>query len=103
VTAWALMAAVIGAVIAAGVYVFLWLRHRVLHPEALARRQVVSAEIPAGSPAAQAVQASQPAAIEPPREIHLHIHSTDPAGAAEIIRQAIPGHAGLAITDRSTP
>jgi uncharacterized membrane protein YccC len=33
VIAWALGAAVVGAVIAAAVYVFLWLRHRFRHPE----------------------------------------------------------------------
>ena len=45
VVAWALMAAVVGAVIAAAVYVFLWLRHRVRHPETLAGRQVIRAEV----------------------------------------------------------
>jgi hypothetical protein len=37
------------------------------------------------------------AAIEPPREVHLHFHTADPAEAAEIIRTAIPGQAGDAI------
>jgi hypothetical protein len=38
-------------------------------------------------------------AIEPPREIHIHFHVTDPAEAAAIIRTALPGTAGGAITE----
>jgi hypothetical protein len=30
--------------------------------------------------------------------VHLHFHGADPAEAAEIIRQELPGHAGVAIT-----
>ena len=93
VIAWALMAAVIGAVAAAAVYVFLWLRHRIRHPEALAGRPVIRAEVLDQAPVPQAVEppAAQPAAIEPPREIHLHFHTADPAEVAAIVRTAIPG------------
>jgi hypothetical protein len=46
------------------------------------------------------LEASQPrAAIEPPREIHIHIHGADATRAAAIIRQAIPGTAGDANTE----
>lgn len=79
VIAWALMAAVVGAVIAAAVYAFLWLRHRVRYPETLAGRQVVRAEVLAGAPAPQAIQApAAPAAIEPPREIRLQLDRLTP-------------------------
>ena len=37
-------------------------------------------------------------AIEPPREIHVHVHVADATQAAAIIRQAIPGKAGDAST-----
>ena len=82
VVAWALMAAVIGAVIAAAVYAVLWLRHRVLHPEYLAGRQVVQAEVMDAEPAPQPGAASvplpyaEPAALEPGREVHLHLNIT---------------------------
>jgi len=72
VVAWALMAAVVGAVIAAAVYVFLWLRHRVRHPETLAGRQVIRAEAEAVTAVPQVVEAVQPAAIEPPR-VYLNL------------------------------
>ena len=101
VVAWSLMAAVVGAVIAAAVYVFLWLRHRLRYPETLGGRQVIRAEVLEEAVGPQAIQppAAQPAAIEPPREVHLHFYTADPAEAAEIIRQAIPGQAGEAITE----
>lgn len=38
-------------------------------------------------------------ALEPGRELHLHIHVADPADAAAIIRQAIPGPSGDALTE----
>ena len=44
VIVWALTAAVVGAVAAALVYAFLFVRHRALHPETLAR-PVVRAEV----------------------------------------------------------
>ncbi len=45
------------------------------HPELLSGRQVVRAGVPGGAPVPQAVEApaAQPAAIEPGREIHLHL------------------------------
>ena len=49
--------------------------------------------------AAPGMSSEHKPAIEPPREIHLHFHVTDPAEAAEIIRQALPGTAGDAITE----
>jgi hypothetical protein len=100
VVAWALMAAVVGAVIAAAVYVFLWLRHRFRYPETLAGRQVIRAEVLDEAPVPQAIQASAApaAALEPP-QVHLHFHGADPAEAAAIIRTAIPGPAGDAITE----
>ena len=84
VVAWALMAAVVGAVIAAATYVFLWLRHRVRHPETLAGRQVVRAEVvdPAAPPA---IAAAQPAAIEPPR-VYLNV---TPDQLATLMRQQV--------------
>ena len=72
VVAWALMAAVIGAVLAAAVYVFAWLRHRLRHPELLAGRQVIRAEAADEAAVPQAVEAARPAAIEPPR-VYLNV------------------------------
>ena len=87
VIAWALMAAVVGAVIAAAVYVFLWLRHRIRHPETLAGRQVIRAEVLDEAPVPQAVQPRRAAAaaIEPPREIHLHLNGLTPDDIAAIV------------------
>jgi len=98
VVAWALMAAVVGLVAAAAVYVFVWLRHRIRHPETLAGRQVIRAEVLDEAPVPQAVTAPAAAAIEPP-QVHLHFHGTDPAEAAEIIRTALPGPSAGAITE----
>jgi hypothetical protein len=67
------IAAVCGLVLAALFYVVLWLRHRVRHPEILAGRQVIRAEVQAdAAPVVQAVEAAQPAAIEPPR-VYLNV------------------------------
>ena len=44
VAAWALMATLAGAVIAAGVYAFLWLRHRARNPHLLASGGTVPAQ-----------------------------------------------------------
>jgi hypothetical protein len=91
VVAWALMAAVIGAVIAAAVYAVLWLRHRVLHPEVLARPQSIRGEVMDAEPAPQLSAAStalpyaEPAAIEPGREVHLHLNVT-PGQLAAILQ-----------------
>ncbi len=51
--------------------------------------------------AAQRLEAPRPLAIEPPREIHIHIHTADPAEAAAIIRTALPGTSRDAITERN--
>ena len=85
VISWALMAAVVGAVIAAAVYVFLWLRHRVRHPEILAGRHVLRAEVVDEAAAPQAAGAVQPAAIEPPR-VYLNV---TPDQLAAILRHSI--------------
>jgi hypothetical protein len=83
--------AVILAVVAAAVYAFLWLRHRVLHPEVLARPPSVRAEVMVAEPAPQPGAASvpipyaEPAAIEPGREVHLHLNVT-PGQLAAIMR-----------------
>ena len=87
----ALMTAMAGVVIAAAVYAALWLRHRFRYPETLAGRQTVRAEVLAEAPDPQAVlaPAGQLAAIEPPREIHLHFSGMDgEEQAARVIRQA---------------
>jgi len=90
--AWAVMLSVSGLVIAAAVYGFLWLRHRARHPETLAGRQVIRAEVLDEAPVPQAIQAPERPAIEPPRnEVHLHFHGVSPAEAAEAIRQASEG------------
>jgi len=84
VVAWALMAAVVIAVLAAAVYVFLWLRHRVRHPEILAGRQVVRAEV-AAAESPQVITARQPAALEPPR-VYLNV---TPDQLAALMRQQV--------------
>jgi hypothetical protein len=96
VLAYAVMAAVAVIVGAGAFYVLLWVRHRARHPEILAGRQVIQAEVLDDAPVPQAVHAaaSPAAAIEPPREVHLHFHTADPAEAAAIIRTALPGSAG---------
>jgi hypothetical protein len=62
VVVWALTAAVVAAVAAGMAYAFLFIRHRVLHPEALTRATVraevlgpppAPAEIPAAAPVAE--------------------------------------------------
>ena len=74
--------AVCALLLAVLVYAFLWLRHRVRHPETLAGRQAVRAEV-VDDAAPQAVTAAQPAAIGPPR-----VYFTD-AQFAEIMRQQV--------------
>ncbi|HEY3652360.1 MAG TPA: hypothetical protein VGL33_30630 [Streptosporangiaceae bacterium] len=64
-------------------YAFLWLRHRVRHPETLAGRQVVRAEVVDAELVPQPIGAAQPAAIEPPR---VYLNVTDDQLAA-IMRQ----------------
>ncbi len=86
--------AVCGLVLAALFYVVLWLWHRVRYPETLARQHAVRAEVVLDEAPVPPALATQPAAIEPPRSIHLHFHTADPAEAAAIIRTAIPGQVG---------
>ena len=80
VLVYVVIAAVCALVLAALFYVGLWLRHRVRNPELLAGRHAIRAEVlPAAAPAAQAVEAAQPAAIEPPR---TYLNVTDEQLAA---------------------
>jgi hypothetical protein len=74
VIAWALMTAVVGAVIAAGVCAVLWLRHLVLHPEVLSGgRQAIRAEVVDDATVQQAAQAPpERSAIQPPR-VYLNV------------------------------
>jgi apolipoprotein N-acyltransferase len=66
VLVYVVIAAVCGLLACVLFYAVLWLRHRVRHPEILAPRQAMRAEvIDAESP--QVTAAAQPAAIEPPR------------------------------------
>ena len=85
VAAWVLMAAMVGAVVIAAVYAFLWLRHRVRHPEILAASRTVRAEVVDDPP--QAVgPAPRPAAIEPPR-----VYLVTPDELAVLIRDTGAG------------
>lgn len=87
VIVWAVAAAVIGAVLAAGVYAFLLLRHRVRHPETLAGRQTpVRAEVL--DPLPQQVPAPQPVAELPAGGPHTHYHFDSPE-AVEAALQAM--------------
>jgi hypothetical protein len=73
-----------GLVLAVLFYVFLWLRHRVRHPEILARQPAVRAEVlDAESP--QVTAARPPAAIEPPR-VYLNV---TPDQLAALMRQQV--------------
>ena len=83
VLVYVVIAAVCGLVLAALFYVVLWLRHRVRHPETLAGRQAIRAEVVDEPPVPQAVEAAQPAAIEPPR-VYLNV---TPEQLAAIMRQ----------------
>ena len=74
--------AVCALLLAVLVYAFLWLRHRVRHPETLAGRQAVRAEV-VDDAVPQAVTAAPAAAIEPPR-----VYFTDDQ-FAEIMRQQV--------------
>ena len=82
VLVYVVIAAVCGVVLAALYYVFLWVRHRARHPEILAGRQVVRAEV-AGPAAPQVIAAAAPPAIEPPR-VYLNV---TPGQLAAIMRQ----------------
>jgi hypothetical protein len=93
VIAWALMAAVVGALAAAAVYVYLWLRHRFRHPELLAGRQLLRAEVAGDAAVPQAIEvAAERAAIEPLR-VYLNV---TPDQLAELGYRAVapPGRPG---------
>lgn len=87
VIVWAVAAAVVGSVLAAAVFVFLLLRHRVLHPETLARPHQAAAEVLSSTPRAIPAQPAgeMPAAIEPPRVIENHFHFPDAEAAAAAV------------------
>jgi apolipoprotein N-acyltransferase len=71
VLVYAVITVVCGLLAAVLFYVFLWLRHRVRHPETLTSRQQVRAEV-AEPESPQVAAARQPAAIEPPR-VYLNV------------------------------
>jgi apolipoprotein N-acyltransferase len=76
VLVYAVITAVCGLLLAVLAYVFLWLRHRVRHPETLASRRAVQAEVLDAELMPQAIAAPvvQPAAIEPSR---VYLNLTD--------------------------
>jgi small-conductance mechanosensitive channel len=75
---------VCGLAVSALAYAVLWLRHRVRHPETLAPRQQVRAEVLAAE-SPQVIAARPPAAIEPPR---VYLNVTDDQLAA-LMRQQV--------------
>ena len=81
VLVYVVITAVGGLVLSMLVYAFLWLRHRVRHPETLARQQV-RAEVLDAEPV-PAIAAAQPAALEAPR-----VYFTDDQFAA-LMRQQV--------------
>ena len=90
VLVYAVMAAVCVAVGAAAWYAVLWVRCRARNPELLAGRrqavtaQVVGEELPRTG--GQPLPYAEPAAIEPPREVHNHFHFPDAGTAAAAVR-----------------
>ena len=96
VAAWAMMATLAGAVIAAAVYVSAWLAHRLRNPELLAGRRVVTAGVLDGAPVAPVTAPPPAAAIGPRPEIHLHLDGLTPGQLAAIIGQhaELPGEDG---------
>ena len=87
VLVYVVITAVCGLALAALFYAVLWLRHRVRHPEILAGRQAVRAEVLDADPVPQAVEAARPAAIEPPR-VYLNV---TPDQLAAIMRHHTEG------------
>jgi hypothetical protein len=83
VIVWAVAVSVASAGVAGAVYVVLWLRHRIRHPEALARRPAATATV-LDQPAAQPELAAQPVAELPAGGSHTHYHfdSAEAVGAA---------------------
>jgi hypothetical protein len=78
VLVYVVIAAVCGLLACVLFYAVLWLRHRVRHPEILAPRQAMRAEV-AAAESPQVIAARQPAAIEPPR---MYLNVTDDQLAA---------------------
>ena len=85
VIVWALTAAVVGAVTAAFAFTFLWLRHRVLHPEALAR-PTVRAEVIRPPLTAREIPPSPAAAELPPAPLWRF----SPQSAADHAEKELP-------------
>lgn len=80
--------AVCAAALLAVAFAVLWLRHRVLHPETLAPRHQVRAEVAEEVVAAPAIgggAAAEPRAIEPPR---VYLNVTDDQFAALMRRHS---------------
>jgi len=85
VIVWALTAAVVAAVAALVVYAFLFLRHRVLHPETLARATVRAEVIP--PPAPQELPPPAPVAELPAGSLWcINPHATIPEPADREVR-----------------
>jgi hypothetical protein len=79
VLVYVLIAVVCGLALSALVYVVLWLRHRVRHPETLARQPAQGAQGVLDAESPQVTAARPPAAIEPPR---VYLNVTDDQFAA---------------------
>jgi hypothetical protein len=79
VLVYVVITAVCGLLLAVLFYAFLWLRHRVRHPETLAFRHAVQAEVVLDAEPVPAIAAARPAAIEPPR---VYLNVTDDQLAA---------------------
>ena len=79
VIVWTIVAAVVAAVATGMVWAFLWLRHRVLHPEALARTAVRAEVIDQPQPAAREIPAPAPVAELPAGSLwRINPHATIP-------------------------
>jgi small-conductance mechanosensitive channel len=74
-----------GLALSALAYAVLWLRHRVRHPETLARQPAARAEVPDAEPVPPAIAAGPLPAIEPPR-VYLNV---TPDQLAAIMRQQV--------------
>ena len=88
VLVYVVIATVCGLALATLFYVFLWLRHRVRHPEILAGGQVIRAEVVDEATAPHAVKAPTQAAIEPAR-VYLNV---SPDQLAAILRHYSEGN-----------
>jgi hypothetical protein len=79
VLVYVVITAVCGLLLAVLFYAFLWLRHRVRHPETLASRHAVQAGVLDAEPVPQVIAATPLPAIEPPR---VYLNVTDDQLAA---------------------